>query len=55
MRVAALYDVHGMDVERAIREIRASDWWNAEAFVAENLLVPVARDDAIEHFEAGRA
>ena len=40
-----------IDVERAIREIRASGWPGGEEFIAENLLVAVARDQAIEYFE----
>jgi predicted phosphodiesterase len=42
------------DVDRAVREIRSSAWENAQAFVDENLLVPVARDAAIEYFEGRR-
>jgi predicted phosphodiesterase len=42
------------DVERAVREIRASDWPGGEEFIAENLLSAVSRDDAIAHFEASR-
>ncbi len=42
------------DVERAVREVRASDWEEAEAFVAENLLVAVPRDEAVESLESRR-
>jgi putative phosphoesterase len=41
-----------IDIERAIREIRASGWAGGEEFIAENLLVAVARDEAIDYFEA---
>jgi len=44
-----------IDVERAVREIRASDWPKAEEFIAENLLVAVPREVAIETFEAQRS
>jgi predicted phosphodiesterase len=43
------------DIERAIAGIRASGWEGGEAFVAENLLTAVSREDAIAHFEAQRA
>jgi predicted phosphodiesterase len=39
------------DVERAVRELRSSEWEGAQAFIDENLLVAVSRDVAIEHFE----
>lgn len=42
------------DVDRAVAAIRSSDWPGGEAFVAENLLVAVSRDEAIEHFESQR-
>jgi predicted phosphodiesterase len=42
------------DVERAVREIRASGWPDGEEFIAENLLSAVSRDEAIAHFEASR-
>jgi predicted phosphodiesterase len=42
------------DVERAVREIRVSDWEGAQAFVDENLLVAVSRDEAIAYFEGQR-
>src|SRR5581483_1751456 len=42
------------DVERAVRELRASTWPGAEEFIAENLLQAVPREAAIEHFEARR-
>jgi predicted phosphodiesterase len=40
------------DVERAVAEVRASGWPDAEEFVAENLLVAPSRAEAIEAFEA---
>jgi diadenosine tetraphosphatase ApaH/serine/threonine PP2A family protein phosphatase len=42
------------DVERAVRETRASAWPNAAAFVAENLLEAVSREDAIAAQEERR-
>lgn len=42
------------DVDRAVRALRASEWEGAQAFVEENLLVPVSREDAVAHFEARR-
>jgi predicted phosphodiesterase len=42
------------DVERAVREIRASGWPEGEEFIAENLLTAVDRDEAIAIFEARR-
>jgi predicted phosphodiesterase len=42
------------DVERAVREIRASGWQGGEEFVAENLLTAVSREEAIAYFEASR-
>jgi putative phosphoesterase len=42
------------DVERAIHAIRASGWEQGEAFIAENLLQPVSRDEAIAELEARR-
>jgi predicted phosphodiesterase len=42
------------DVERAVRELRASSWPQAEEFIAENLLVAVDRDEAIAYFESRR-
>jgi predicted phosphodiesterase len=39
------------DVERAIREIEASGWPTAAAFVAENLRVAVTRDEALAQLE----
>jgi diadenosine tetraphosphatase ApaH/serine/threonine PP2A family protein phosphatase len=44
-----------IDVERAIREIRASGWPGGEKFIAENLLVAITRDAAIEYFEGLRS
>ena len=43
-----------IDVERAIAGVRASGWEGGEAFIAENLLVAVNRDEAAHHFEAQR-
>jgi putative phosphoesterase len=43
-----------IDVERAIAGLRASGWDGAEAFIAENLLVAVDRDEAARHFESRR-
>jgi diadenosine tetraphosphatase ApaH/serine/threonine PP2A family protein phosphatase len=43
-----------IDVERAIREIRASGWPKGEEFIAENLLVAITRDEAIAEIEAAR-
>ncbi|MFL5962352.1 MAG: metallophosphoesterase family protein [Gaiellaceae bacterium] len=43
-----------IDVERAIHEIRASGWPNAEQFIAENLLIAITRDEAIAALEAAR-
>jgi putative phosphoesterase len=42
------------DVERAVRELRASEWPPAEEFVAENVLVAVTREEAIAALEARR-
>jgi putative phosphoesterase len=42
------------DVERAIAETRASEWPHAQEFVAENLVVAVDRDEAIEQLESRR-
>jgi predicted phosphodiesterase len=42
------------DVERAVRELRSTDWEGAQAFIDENLLVAVSRDEAIEYFEGRR-
>jgi diadenosine tetraphosphatase ApaH/serine/threonine PP2A family protein phosphatase len=42
------------DVDRAVRETSASGWPHAPAFVAENLLVPVTREDAIASLESRR-
>jgi diadenosine tetraphosphatase ApaH/serine/threonine PP2A family protein phosphatase len=43
------------DVERAVRETRASAWPHAQSFVEENLLVAVDRDEAIAALEGRRA
>jgi putative phosphoesterase len=43
------------DVERAVHKIRSTAWENAQAFVDENLLLPVSRDAAIAYFEGRRA
>jgi predicted phosphodiesterase len=42
------------DVERAVRELQATNWDGAQAFIDENLLVAVSRDEAIEYFEGRR-
>jgi len=42
------------DVERAVRETRASRWPNAAVFVAENLLQAVSREEAIAAQEKRR-
>jgi len=42
------------DVERAVRETRASGWPNAAVFVAENLLQAVSREEAIAAQEKRR-
>ena len=42
------------DVDRAVRELRASAWPGAEEFVAENLLEAVSRDEAATYFESQR-
>jgi putative phosphoesterase len=41
-----------IDVERAIREIRASGWPGGEEFIAENLLAAVTRDEGIAYLES---
>ena len=41
-----------IDVDRAVAGIRASGWPDGEAFVAENLLRAVTREEAIAAFEA---
>jgi predicted phosphodiesterase len=40
------------DVERAVVEIRASGWPDAEEFIAENLLAAPSRAEATAHFES---
>jgi putative phosphoesterase len=42
------------DVERAVREIRASGWEPGEEYVLENLLQAQSRDEAIEALESRR-
>ena len=42
------------DVERAVRELEASDWPQAEEFIAENLREAVSRDEAAAYFESQR-
>ena len=42
------------DVERAVSEMRTSDWPHAPEFIEENLLVAVDRDEAIESLESRR-
>ncbi|HEV2592559.1 MAG TPA: metallophosphoesterase family protein [Gaiellaceae bacterium] len=43
-----------IDVDLAVARIRKSGWDGGDAFIAENLLVAVTRDEAINHFEANR-
>jgi hypothetical protein len=43
------------DVQRAAADIRASGWPGAGEFVAENLLVPPSRTEAVVFFEGRRA
>ncbi len=40
------------DVEQVIREVLATDWPQAESFVAENLRVAPSRAEATAHFES---
>ena len=40
------------DVERAIADVSASDWPDADVFVAENLRVAPSRAEATAHFES---
>ena len=40
------------DVDRAVADVRESGWPEAERFIAENLLVPASRDEAVAFFEA---
>jgi diadenosine tetraphosphatase ApaH/serine/threonine PP2A family protein phosphatase len=42
------------EVERAVAEMRRSDWPHAQEFVEENLLVAVDRDEAIASLESRR-
>jgi predicted phosphodiesterase len=42
------------DIERAVRELEASDWPGAHEFIAENLREAVARDEAASYFESQR-
>jgi predicted phosphodiesterase len=42
------------DVERAVRALRTTEWEGAQAFIDENLLVAVSRDEAIAYFEGLR-
>jgi diadenosine tetraphosphatase ApaH/serine/threonine PP2A family protein phosphatase len=42
------------DVDRAVRETSASGWPHAQEFVAENLLQPVVREEAIASLESRR-
>ncbi|HST14018.1 MAG TPA: metallophosphoesterase family protein [Gaiellaceae bacterium] len=42
------------NVERAVAEMRKSDWPYAPEFIEENLLVAVDRDEAIESLESRR-
>jgi hypothetical protein len=43
------------DVERAAAAVRRSGWPEAEGFIAENLLVPPSREEAVAFFEAQNA
>jgi predicted phosphodiesterase len=43
------------DVDRAVRELRSSEWEGAQGFIDENLLVAVSRDEAVQYFEGRRA
>jgi putative phosphoesterase len=43
-----------IDVERAVREVGASGWPTAEAFIAENLLTPAGREEAVADLESRR-
>jgi len=43
------------DVERAVAAVRRTGWPGAEGFVAENLLVPPSREEAVAFFEAQNA
>src|SRR6266700_3050383 len=43
-----------IDIERAVREVRASGWPQADDFIAENLLQAVSREEAIAAQEARR-
>jgi predicted phosphodiesterase len=43
-----------IDVERAVREIRASGWPTGETFIAENLLVAADREQSIAAIESRR-
>lgn len=40
------------DVEQVVREVLATDWPQAESFVAENLRVAPSRAEATAHFES---
>jgi putative phosphoesterase len=42
------------DIEHAVAGIRATEWEGGEAFIAENLLVAIDRDEAARHFESRR-
>lgn len=44
-----------IDLERALRDVRASGWPRAERFVDENLLHPFSQADAIADIEGGVA
>lgn len=43
-----------IDVDLAVARIRDSGWDGGDEFIAENLLVAVTREEAINHFEANR-
>ena len=43
------------DVDRAVRDVRASGWPNAEDFLADKILAPTSREAHIARVEARRA
>ena len=43
-----------IDVDLAVARIRESGWDGGDEFIAENLLVAVSRDEAINYFESQR-
>ena len=44
-----------IDLDRAVAGLRASGWPGSEEFIAENVLVPVSRAEAIASLESRRA